>query len=163
MWYVQLVAQPVGETGASLVGVDFSSVAIGQARKRAETRGLSKRATFLVGEAAATGLASGSLAGVMSVDAFWLFPDKPAVVAEGVRLLQPGGRFVFTTWECRITPPGWTPQLADYHAVLEQADLVVRPMRSHQTRSDASALSRRRTWRHGPIWLRRWATWLMAC
>ena len=61
----------------------------------------------------------------MSVDAFWLFPDKPAAVAEVARILQAGGHFVFTTWECRITPPGWPPQLADHHDVLEQAGLVV--------------------------------------
>jgi ubiquinone/menaquinone biosynthesis C-methylase UbiE len=113
------------ETGASLVGVDLSSVAIGQAGERAEAWGLSERATFRVGEAAATGLDSASFAGVISIDAFWLFPDKPAAAAEVARILQPGGRFVFTTWECRITPPGWPAQLADHHDVLEQAGLVV--------------------------------------
>jgi hypothetical protein len=35
------------------------------------------------------------------------------------------GRFVCTTWECRITPPGWPPQLADHHDILEQAGLMV--------------------------------------
>jgi hypothetical protein len=54
----------------ALAGVDLSAVAIGQARERAEAWGLSERATFQVGEAAATGLASPSLDGMMSVDAY---------------------------------------------------------------------------------------------
>lgn len=113
------------ETGAALVGIDISSAAIGQAQERAKTWGLTERATFHVGEAAATGLASASLAGVMSVDAFWLFPNKPAAAVEIARILQPAGRLVFTTWDCRITPPGWAPQLADHHDLLQQAGFAI--------------------------------------
>ncbi len=113
------------ETGARLVGIDISQVAIEQARRRAEAFGLAGRAAFIVGDAAATSFSSASLTSVMSVDAFWLFPDKPSAAAEIARILQPGGRLVFTTWDCTITPPGWQPQLADHHALLQQAGFVV--------------------------------------
>jgi ubiquinone/menaquinone biosynthesis C-methylase UbiE len=113
------------ETGASLVGIDFSRVGIEQARQRAIEFGLSERAQFLVRDVAATGLHEHSLDGAMSVDAFWLFPDKQQAAREIARLLQPGARFVFTTWEFEVTPPGWPPQLAQHHDVLAEAGFLV--------------------------------------
>ncbi len=35
----------------------------------------------------------------MSIDALFLVPDKPGAIQEAARLLKPGGRFAFTTWE----------------------------------------------------------------
>jgi len=113
------------ETGAALVGIDISPVAAAQATERAQAFGLSERARFLVGTAEKTGVDTASVAGVMSIDAFWLFPDKPAAAAEAARMLEPGGRFTLTTWECSITPPGWQPQLADHHDLLQNAGFVV--------------------------------------
>ncbi len=113
------------ESGAALVGIDISPVAIAQATERAQAFGLSERARFLVGTAEKTGVDAASVAGVISIDAFWLFPDKSAAAAEAARMLTPGGRFVFTTWECSITPPGWQPQVADHHDLLQDAGFVV--------------------------------------
>jgi len=113
------------ETGASLVGVDFSHVGIERARQRANQLGLSGRVQFQVRDAATTGLPAASLDGAMSVDAFWLFPDKPRAAAEVARILGTGGRFVFTTWDFEITPPGWPPQLAQHGDLLRDAGFLV--------------------------------------
>ncbi len=113
------------ETGASLVGVDFSKVAVEQAQQRARQQGLSDHARFIVGDAGSTGLPGASQDGVMSVDSFWLFPDKPAVAAEVARILRPGGRFVFTTWDFGQTPPGWPPQVADHRELLRETGFQV--------------------------------------
>lgn len=112
-------------TGASLVGVDFSEVAIEQAEQRAVQLGLSGRARFLVRDAAATGLPEASLDGAMSVDSFWLFPDKLRVATEVARILRPGRRFVVTTWEFETSPPGWPPQLTQHRDLLREAGFVV--------------------------------------
>ena len=125
------------QTGASLVGVDFSEVAVAQAQQRASQLGLSEQARFLVGYADATGLPGSSLDAVMSVDSLWLFPDKPGVAEEVARILQPGGRFVFTTWDFDHTPPGWPLQLPHHRDLLREAGFVVK------------------TYEETPDWLRR--------
>ena len=114
------------ETGASLVGVDFSEVAVDEARQQASQLGLSEHARFLVGNADATGLPESSLDAVMSVDSFWLFPDKPGAAAEVARILRPGGRFVFTTWDFDHTPPGWPPQVLHHGDLLREAGFLLK-------------------------------------
>jgi SAM-dependent methyltransferase len=114
------------ETGASLVGVDFSKVAIEQAGRRAVELGYGERARFLVGDAAATGLPEASVDGAMSVDAFWLFPDKRRAAAEIARILRPGARFIFTTWEFAATPAGWPEQLNQHRDLLSETGLALR-------------------------------------
>jgi SAM-dependent methyltransferase len=113
------------ETGASLIGVDFSEVAIEQAQQRAGQLGLSERARFHVADAAATGLPGATADGVISVDSFWLFPDKVGAAAEVARILHPGGRFVFTTWDFDLTPMGWPPQVPHHRDLLRQAGLLL--------------------------------------
>ncbi|HLG76728.1 MAG TPA: class I SAM-dependent methyltransferase, partial [Ktedonobacteraceae bacterium] len=87
------------QTGASLIGLDFSRVAIEQAQQRARQWNLGERATFAVRDMTATGLSVESLDGAMSVDALWLVPDKLAAVQEWARIIKQSGRLVFTTWE----------------------------------------------------------------
>lgn len=87
------------ETGASLVGVDISKTAIEDAQQRVGAFGLEGRAQFRVGEFAGSGLPSASYDGVMSVDALYLVADKTGSIAEMARVLRPGARFVFTTWD----------------------------------------------------------------
>jgi SAM-dependent methyltransferase len=114
------------ETGASLIGVDFSEVAVQQAQQRALQLGLNERARFMVGDAGSTGLPGASTDGVMSVDSFWLFPDKPGAAAEVARILRPGGRFVFTTWDFDHTPPGWPPQVPHHGDLLREAGFLLK-------------------------------------
>jgi hypothetical protein len=65
------------ETGASLIGIDFSQVGIEHAQQRADELGLSEHAVFLVRDVEMTRLPEADLDGSMSVDR--------------------GGRF-FTSW-----------------------------------------------------------------
>ncbi len=84
-------------TGARLVGVDFSAVAVRQAGEQA-TR-LGRDADFRVGRLDATGLDDGSVDAVMVVDAIQFADDPAAAYAELARVLRPGGRVALTGWE----------------------------------------------------------------
>ena len=109
-----LVAQ---RTGARLVGMDLSAVAMRQATERAANWGLRAQAAFLVGDVCASGLPSAGCDGAMSVDGLWMVPDKRAAVREIARLLRPAARFVCTTWAFAESPPD-EPQVADYRPSL---------------------------------------------
>jgi SAM-dependent methyltransferase len=85
--------------GASLIGVDFSPVGIAQALERAASLASGVRAEFRVADAAATELPEQSAAGLFCIDAIQLMPDQEAVIGEVARVLRPGARAVFTTWE----------------------------------------------------------------
>lgn len=87
------------ETGARLIGVDRSSVAVAQATARAEARGLAGAASFVAGTFAETGLERASAHACMSVDALQYAPDKREALAEAARILLPGGRLVFRAFE----------------------------------------------------------------
>lgn len=81
-------------TGCRLVGVDFSAVAIRQARERAGDRG-----EFRVGELTATGLDTASVDALLIVDAIQFADSKVKALKECRRVLRPGGRLVITCWE----------------------------------------------------------------
>ncbi|MEU4620373.1 class I SAM-dependent methyltransferase [Actinoplanes sp. NPDC023801] len=86
-------------TGARLIGVDFSAVAVQQARSNGAHRLPAGRSDFRVGTLLATGLPSGSADALMCVDAVQ-FGDPPlAALREFRRLLAPGGRLAVTCWE----------------------------------------------------------------
>ena len=84
-------------TGAALIGVDFSSEAVSQAREHAERLG--RIAEFRVGDLAATGLPSGSVDAVVCVDAIQFARQSDAAYRELLRVLAPGGRVALTSWE----------------------------------------------------------------
>jgi len=85
------------ETGAHLVGVDYSAVAVAQAQARIPLFGLDGRARCLVGRLEATGLPDASADAVMCVDAFQ-FGDPQATALEIARILRPGARAALTNW-----------------------------------------------------------------
>src|SRR5689334_4060858 len=87
----------VRRTGCRLVGVDFSAVAIEQARERAAE--LAIEAEFQVGHLTAIGLEVASADAVMIIDAFQFAKPKLDALAECLRVLRPGGRLAITTWE----------------------------------------------------------------
>jgi ubiquinone/menaquinone biosynthesis C-methylase UbiE len=88
------------EAGVSLVGVDFSPVAIDQAARRASLFGLAGRARFVVGDLAGTGLPDASADAAVSIDAFQ-YAAGPAATEAG-RILRPGGRLVLTSWGPKV-------------------------------------------------------------
>lgn len=118
------------ETGANLVGIDLSPVAVEEASKRAVELGLAERARFYQGSFADTGLDAKSVDGAMSEDAIQYAPDKRAAAVEAARILRQGGRLVFTAFE--VDPeraaglPGFgADPVADYRPLLTEAGFSV--------------------------------------
>ena len=89
------------ETDVSLVGVDFSPVAVGQATHRAALFGLADRARFAIGDLSHTGLPDASADAAVCIDAFH-FGVPAASAAEARRILRPGRRLVLTNWQPKI-------------------------------------------------------------
>jgi SAM-dependent methyltransferase len=69
--------------GVSLIGVDFSVVAVEQATDRAALFGLADAARFVVGDLAATGLPDAAADAVVSIDAMHLAVDLTAAGPRG--------------------------------------------------------------------------------
>lgn len=108
------------ETGANLIGIDISSVAVEHAAQRVSDFGLNNRASFHVADFCATGLADASCDGAMSVDSLNFILDETAAVKEVARILRPGAQFVFTAWE--IDNP---LMVKEYRSVLRDAGFAV--------------------------------------
>ncbi|MDQ1659184.1 MAG: hypothetical protein QOD41_4267 [Cryptosporangiaceae bacterium] len=86
-------------TSARLIGIDFSAVALREARANSARRVPSGTADFRIGTLTSTGLPSGSARAVMCVDAVQ-FADPPlAALHEFRRILAPAGRVALTCWE----------------------------------------------------------------
>lgn len=86
-------------TGADLLGIDPSPEAIRQAALRVGDFLSDNHASFALGSLERTGLADGSVAAVVCVDAFQFAGDHLAAMTEIRRVLRPGGRVALTTWE----------------------------------------------------------------
>ena len=108
------------ETGARLTGIDISPVAVEIARRRIADFSVNLETGFQVGNFEKTGLPDAGFNAAMSVDSFFLVRDKIAAVDEVKRILRPGGRFVFTSWE------GSSPILfKDHRSVLQEKGFAV--------------------------------------
>src|SRR3984957_6627755 len=93
-------------TGARLVGLDFSAVAV----TIAAHGGPRSRARFCVGDFTAVGLRDHSAHAVMCIDAIQ-FCDPPLVaLRECRRILASGGRLAVTAWEPRGPVPETLPE-----------------------------------------------------
>lgn len=118
------------ETGARLVGVDFSRVAVARAAERAEAAGLNSVARFQSGSFAETGLETASMDAAMSVDALQYAPDKRAAIREFARLVRPGARLAFFAFELdpersRDLPIIGDNPVEDYRPLLDEAGFRV--------------------------------------
>lgn len=112
-------------TGAHLVGVDFSAVALTQARSHADAAGVAARTEFRLGSLQATGLDVASFDAVMCIDTIQFAESTLAALVECRRILRPGGRVVLTWWEARNRgDPSFPERLRhlDVEAALRQAD-----------------------------------------
>ncbi|AXK33840.1 class I SAM-dependent methyltransferase [Streptomyces armeniacus] len=114
--------------GVRLLGLDISEVALREARAAvARFPGLdAAHVDFRRGEFADTGLPDGAARAVMSVDALTFAPDKQRALDEIHRVLAPGGRAVFTSWDYHRTPEDRPPQVPDHRPLLERAGFHVR-------------------------------------
>jgi ubiquinone/menaquinone biosynthesis C-methylase UbiE len=127
-----------GATGAALVGIDFSAVALEQAQARARHLG-NNNCTYRSGAFDATGLEAASFDGAFSIDVIWAIPDKRAGFVEAARILKPRARFVFTDWERDLSPPGYPAPINDHRPLLEAAGFEVE---RHQYSAHADSLRR---------------------
>lgn len=117
-------------TGARLIGVDISGVAVRLATQRAADLGMSDTARFIVGRFDSTGLESASVDSVMSEDALQYVPDKAAAIREMSRILRSGGRLVFAVFEldpsrCAGLPNLGDDPVEDYRPILESSGFRV--------------------------------------
>jgi SAM-dependent methyltransferase len=85
-------------TGARLVGVDFSAVALAAARANSARLLPAGRAEFRVGSLVAAGLPAATADGLICVDAVQFAEPPLAALGEFRRLLAAGGRLAVTTW-----------------------------------------------------------------
>ena len=101
------------ETGAELVGVDWSPVAVASAAERAAGWVAEGHARFQVGDLLDTGLPDSCADAVLCADAIFFAPDRIRAVQEAARMLRPGGRYAFTADEAvdgrERSVPDWRP------------------------------------------------------
>jgi SAM-dependent methyltransferase len=97
-------------SGAGLVGVDFSEVALKQARHIADRRLSPGQAEFKAGTLTRTGLPAAAADAVMCTDSVQFSDPPAAALREFRRVLAGGGRLVLTTWQ--PTTPG-DPRVVD--------------------------------------------------
>ena len=83
---------------ADLVGIDFSPVAVAQARQRAAALEMTGKAHYVVNDLTSTGLRDASVSAAVSIDALQYADDRAAAADETRRILRPGGRLVVTGW-----------------------------------------------------------------
>src|SRR5688500_2262540 len=88
-----IVALPLAERGAHVIGTDISEQQINAARALAEARGLGDRCTFEVGAAEQARFADGSF-DLITAGQCWHWFDHARALAEATRLLAPGALLV---------------------------------------------------------------------
>jgi SAM-dependent methyltransferase len=99
---------------ARLIGVDFSAVALTQARLIATRRLAPGQAEFTVGTLTQTGLPTATATAILCTDSVQ-FADPPiAALNEFRRVLTGGGRLALTTWQPAASgDPDVVPRLRD--------------------------------------------------
>lgn len=85
--------------GAKLVGVDFSAVALEEARRIAARRLSPGQAEFQVGTLTHLDLPTGSADAIMCTDSVQFADPPAAALSEFRRVLAGGGRLALTTWQ----------------------------------------------------------------
>jgi len=84
------------KTGCRVTGLDLTASRVEGARRLTALAGLAGQVSFLQGNALQMPVEPASFTAVMSQEAFAHIPDKPRLIAQCVRALQPGGRLVFS-------------------------------------------------------------------
>lgn len=92
-----LVCEELGQRKAIMVGIDASSGALEKARIHAQRSGLGQNIYFQQGYAEAMPYADGSFSAIVCFDTLEHVMNLQATVREIVRVLAPGGVFVFAT------------------------------------------------------------------
>lgn len=82
----------------SMQGVDATPAVVEDGRWRCREAGLDGRTSFTLSDVCRTPLPAGKADFVWGEDAWCYVVDKPALIAEAVRLVKPGGTIAFTDW-----------------------------------------------------------------
>jgi cyclopropane fatty-acyl-phospholipid synthase-like methyltransferase len=125
--------------GAVVIGIELTPARVEGAEDLTRRVGLQDRVQVRLGDVARAPLGDGAVDVVVSQEALLHVPDKSAALAEAFRVLQPGGRLVFTDWvshrqlsaeEAEEMWRGIAAQmlqnLNSYRGLLEQAGFRVR-------------------------------------
>lgn len=112
-------------TEASYLAVDIAPTALAAVTERSARLGLTDRARTAEGSFEDLPLADGEASAVMSIDALLFSPDKAAAFQEIARVLRPGGRLVFATWDYKTQPSGRPPQVSDHRPLIAAAGLTL--------------------------------------
>jgi phosphoethanolamine N-methyltransferase len=102
------------EYGAkSVTGIDIEEPLVDKSNARAERLGLSEQLTFKLVEPGPFPFADESFDAVFSKDSMIHIPDKPALFAEVLRVLRPGGLFLASDWMQSAAGPD-SPEMATF-------------------------------------------------
>jgi ubiquinone/menaquinone biosynthesis C-methylase UbiE len=100
------------QTGARLLGLDFSPVAVTTAALRAASAGVAGPAAFCVGDITAIGVGTGAADAVVCIETIMFGDAHLDVLRECRRILVAGGRLVVTAWEATNLADERLPQWA---------------------------------------------------
>lgn len=121
-------------TGASLIGIDSSPVAVSHANALSTELNLTQRTRLYARDATRTELPDDSVGAVMSIDSLQ-FIEPEAVAKEIARILRPGGRAAIVSWEA-LTELELPTVVRDYRPFFEAAGLTIL---THDTMEGARA------------------------
>ena len=107
---------------ASYTGLDFNADGIAFCRRRHDLAGLD----FVHGDAESLPFADESFDAVINVEASHAYPRLSRFLAEVVRVLRPGGHFLYADFRGRSEFPGWEAALADT-GMRELSECVINP------------------------------------
>ncbi|MGW0908342.1 SAM-dependent methyltransferase [Streptomyces sp. NPDC002853] len=95
-------------TGARVTGINVSKSQLARCQDRLTARGaaegLADRVDFVHGNAMRLDFADGAFDAAWSIDCIPHLSDRPAGLREALRVLRPGGRFLFTEFALRGSP-----------------------------------------------------------
>jgi phosphoethanolamine N-methyltransferase len=98
---------------SSVVGVDVDPALLEGMRVRIERAGLANRIRGVKVEPGPLPFAAASFDVVFSKDSLVQIPDKPAIFAEILRVLRPGGRFIASDW-LRGGSGDYSPEMLEF-------------------------------------------------
>ncbi len=81
-----------------MYGVDATQCVLDRGCSKCEVEGYSDKVKFILSDVCDTGLPANSVDFVWGEDAWCYVADKPALIAETVRVVKPGGVIAFTDW-----------------------------------------------------------------